>query len=1481
MRGRSFRGAGVFLVLFLALTAVLLILGARYYKYYENQLKLRATEELTLTAQFKSSEISTWFQERLNDANILFTDAELMQLVRDADDSTTASTARQRLSQRLEDVQVFNNYTRVSIRSRTGSEISFAPDTSAAVEVIRSDSLTAILDRDELTLWGIHRHSADGELHLSLLVPLKNRPNSTKPCALLVLVISPERYLYPVVDFWPITTRSAETMLVRRDGDLVTFLNPLRFDSTTTLLKKVPVNALTYPAALAVSGERGLVEGTDYRGEPVLAYVTNIPETPWYMVAKIDKAEVLAPMRERLAWLIFQLGVIVIAIGLGIGLFWRNRRAVYYREQLALAEQLQMAQQSATTMLRSIGDAVIATDREGLITQINPVAERLTGWTERDALGKPLAAVFQIINQLTREPLPDPVQKVIVSHEIIELANHTLLISRSGREYHIADSAAPIRKPGGEIEGVILTFRDETEKYLARETIRESRRQLAGLINNLPGMVYHCNNDPTWTMLYVSAGARELTGYSPDDFIDNRKIAYGDIIHLEDQDYVWNTIQEALEKDKSYTLMYRITSAGGDERWVWERGSGVFNDQGALQRLEGFITDITAEKIAEDAIRESEERYRLIWDSAKDGMRLTDAEGIVVEVNQAFCDMVKLSKEEVEGKPLSVMYRQDHDHIIRKHQERFQERTIPGRHTQLLQLHNGEKRWFEISNAYVRFPDKPEYVLCVFRDITERKQAEVLRQQIENQYHQLFNSIRDAILVADTDRKIIDCNAAFTELFGYALDDIKGKRTVTVYQSPDEFETMGAELRNHMDELGFVTTIHYQKKSGDSFVGETSAQYIRDGEGNAAGFLALIRDVTEREALLAELRRSEAHNRDLIETSQDFICTHTLDGRLLSVNPAVVRLSGYTESELLKMNLKDILSPEYREYWDAYIATIEEQGHAEGFMSVRSKSGQSYVWEYRNTLRTDGVSEPIVRGIGRDVTEQRRMEKTLRESEERFRTLYDNTTIGLYRTMPDGQVIMANPTLIKLLGHESFDELSKINLNETGFSPNYPREEFVRRMAEEGLVQGMESQWTRRDGSSVFVRESARAVRDANGKILYYDGSVEDITDRKRLENQLLQAQKMEGIGRLAGGIAHDFNNVLTIINGYSELLMMELSEDSKILPKIKDIHDAGRRAASLTQHLLAFSRKQILEMRVVNINTVISGAEKLLRKLIGEDIELGFLADSHVWPVKLDTGQFEQVILNLALNARDAMPRGGKLTIETQNVTLETESIHLHGAIPVGEYVRIALSDTGIGMDQAVLNNIFEPFFTTKAKGKGTGLGLSTVFGIINQSSGFITVYSEPSAGTTFKIYLPRAMDEVQENHDKPESKIATGSETILLAEDEEKVREITRTMLEAAGYTVLPCDSITDALEQLRDEAVTIDLLLTDVVMPEMSGKELGEIARESRPNLPVIYMSGYTDNVIGLHGVLEEGSHFIGKPFSPAELARKVRQVLDLID
>ncbi|MGC1936617.1 MAG: ATP-binding protein, partial [Candidatus Acidiferrales bacterium] len=407
----------------------------------------------------------------------------------------------------------------------------------------------------------------------------------------------------------------------------------------------------------------------------------------------------------------------------------------------------------------------------------------------------------------------------------------------------------------------------------------------------------------------------------------------------------------------------------------------------------------------------------------------------------------------------------------------------------------------------------------------------------------------------------------------------------------------------------------------------------------------------------------------------------------------------------------------------------------------------------------------------------------------------------------------------------------------------------------------------------------AEPLRNGQGEVLGVISMALDITDRKQLEAQLRQAQKMEAVGRLAGGIAHDFNNLLMVIQGYTELLLDKLGAQHPLRRNADQIHDASQRAASLTRQLLAFSRKQMLAPQVLNIQSVVSDMEKMLRRLIGEDVELVTTNPQGLWHVKADRSQIEQVILNLAVNSRDAMPDGGKLTIETSNVELDN-SYSRHAVVEPGEYVLLAVSDTGCGMDSDTQAHVFEPFFTTKEKGKGTGLGLATVYGIVKQSGGYIWVYSEIAKGTSFKVYLPRVREPELAPQQKPEAMSPVrGSETILLVEDEKGVRELAREYLEQIGYRVLQADNAAQALEIARKHAGLIELLFTDVVMGGMSGRQLAEEMQKLRPEIKILYMSGYTDEAIVHHGILGRGSVLLQKPFTLNSLAIKVRETLEL--
>jgi PAS domain S-box-containing protein len=515
----------------------------------------------------------------------------------------------------------------------------------------------------------------------------------------------------------------------------------------------------------------------------------------------------------------------------------------------------------------------------------------------------------------------------------------------------------------------------------------------------------------------------------------------------------------------------------------------------------------------------------------------------------------------------------------------------------------------------------------------------------------------------------------------------------------------------------------------------------------------------------------------------------------------------------------------------------------------------------------------------RDITDRKREEEALRRSEASYRSLILGATYGIFRCDVDGKFLAVNPALVAMLGYESEADLLAANMvRDVNWDPDQGAR-LLQQYRQRGRVDGIEAQWRRKDGTPIPVRLSGRTVLDEHGALEGCEIIAEDVSERWRLEEQLRQAQKMEAVGRLAGGVAHDFNNLLTIITGYSQLLLDRLGPDDLLRGHVNEVLNAGNRAASLTRQLLAFSRRQVLQLQVLDLNTVVANIDKMLRRLIGEDVELVTHLGPALGRVKADPGQIEQLIMNLAMNARDAMPQGGKLIIETANVELDEAYARDHVAATPGPYVMLAMSDTGIGMDKETQAHIFEPFFTTKEKGKGTGLGLATAYGIVKQSGGDIWLYSEPDQGTAFKIYLPRVEEAAQ-----PVEAISTGaplsggSETILLVEDEEGVRDLAGRILELKGYKVITASNPTEAAQVCERHEGPIHLLLTDVIMPTMSGRQLAEHVAFLRPGLKVLYMSGYTGNAIVPHGILEEGIPFLQKPFTPDSLTHKVREVLD---
>jgi PAS domain S-box-containing protein len=637
--------------------------------------------------------------------------------------------------------------------------------------------------------------------------------------------------------------------------------------------------------------------------------------------------------------------------------------------------------------------------------------------------------------------------------------------------------------------------------------------------------------------------------------------------------------------------------------------------------------------------------------------------------------------------------------------------------------------------------------------------------------------------------------------------------------------------------------------------------------------------------LIYRIRRQLVEREELFhlisENVADMIAIVDMEGRRIYDSLSYQKVLGYSPEELQASSAFEQIHPEDRERVKKAAEDARRSGTGKTLeYRLRHKNGTWLVLESTSSVIYNSAREPeklVI--VNRDISERRRAEEALRRSEAGFRSVVEDAPYGIYRASIAGRFLQINPALQKMLGYGEKRDLLAADLTKDIFRHNGEYQRLTEILTCKDEMKDIEVEWNRQDGTPITVRCSGRCSNDENGLPAYLEVFAEDVTEKRILEKQLRMGQKMEAIGRLSGGIAHDFNNLLGVIIGYSRVLKKKLGASNSLYEHVLEIEKAGERAASLTKQLLAFSRQQVLTPAVLNLNTLVTDMEKMLPQLLGEDIEVSLDLNPELGSVKADQSQIEQIIMNLAVNSRDAMSKGGKLKIRTSNVQLDQAYTRTHPGSKVGSYVLLTVTDTGSGMNAGTLMHLFEPFFTTKELGKGTGLGLATVYGIVKQSNGYIGVDSALGEGTSFHIYLPVHLGlapAVEEKFDTLEQ--MRGSEHVLLAEDSEPLRKLEQSYLESAGFHVLSAGNGEEALEIASRYGRAFDLLLTDVVMPGMNGRDLAEQLLLRQPAMKVLYISGYTDSFIAGHGVLEPGTHLLHKPFTEEVLIQKVREVLD---
>ena len=1739
--------------------------GAWFYSAQQRHFRQEVERNLQSVGQLKVDRINDWLEERLGDASVLVERPHFVETAARWLRDPQAEDAEELLVQfrslqghhHYEDVMLVDVHgqVRLSLNGRHGPLPQDAAKTLAAAFHERRPKLD------------LHADSAGLAPHVDLIAPLFAKDEkASEPIGAVVFRIDASQFLYPLVRFWPTPSSSAETLLVRRDGDSVLFLNDLRHQPNTALKLRIPLSREEVPAVMAVLGKEGVVEGKDYRVVEVFSVLKAVPQSNWFMVAKVDAGEVLAGLRFRsvlIGTLVFAIAAFLAA---AVGMVWQRNQKAHYRSLFQAEAARRKSEERYHVTLMSVGDGVIVTDAAGRVELLNPVAEALTGWGREEASGKPLEEVFRIINEETRSWVENPMRRVISEGLVVGLANHTVLVSRDGTERPIADSGAPIRDKDGTITGVVLVFRDQTEERAAQSHLEREKEKAQQYLDVANVMVIALDADANVTL--VNRKGCEILGYREQEIIgknwcehflpktvrDKMKGIFAGFIDgcLEMHEYAENL----------------ILTCNGEERLIAWHNAALRDRHGSIIGTLSSGEDITDRKRTDMSLRESETRYRALFETAADAILIFDAEGDgagrVLSANPAAAamhgytpdELLTLSICDLDTPETALGVRERHNRLMRG--ETIKEEVTHRRK-------DGTVFPLEI-NANLLELDGHKYVLGFDRDITERKSAEEALRRTEEMLRGILATSPVGIVLTQ-DRRIKWANVAWTKMFGFDHEnEYMDQPTRIIYPSQEKYEEVRKTLYDDF-RAGEIseTDAKLRRKDGTLFEANIRMNLV-DPTDPSKGTISAISDISDRKRSEQALRQQLRLVETLLEAIPGPVFYKDVNHVYVGCNEEFARFIGLPKESLIGRSAYDVapknLADEYKEKdeelfrnrcaqvyesvvrrsdgetldvmfhkapWFSsegelagligVILETTEQKRAENIIRARvglfefaashtveellqktldevgalvnSPIGfyhfvhtdqetltlqtwstqtikefckakgkglhypieQAGVWvdcvrERRPVIHNDysalphrkGMPEghaPVIRelvvpimrsgrivailGVGNkpsdytekdvetvsyladvawEVTESKLAQEALRESEQRFRFLYEQSPSPYQSLDSEGHILEVNNAWLAELAYDRGEVMGKwFGDLLAGDGPALFRDRFAR-FKELGEVHGSEFELKRKDGNTItvsfdgrigrddkgeflqthcvftniterikaeaermrlasaieqavevvvitdlagniryvnpafekvtgYTREEAigqnprilksgehdatfyrqlwntiqrgdiwsgrlvnkrkdgrfyyeeatiSPVKDASGKITDFVAVKRDITEHLELSNQLFQAQKMEAIGTLAGGVAHDFNNLLQVVLGYSELMLSEENLPAQYKEDLGRMNQAARNGADLVQRLLTFSRKTRIKPLPLNLNRRIEQLQKMLSRTISRMITIELALADDLAAINADPTQVDQILMNLAVNSADAMPEGGKLTIETKNVALDRHYAKTHLGADPGRYVLLSVSDTGHGIDKETLKHIFEPFFTTKGPGEGTGLGLAMVYGIVRQHGGHIVCYSEPSEGTVFRIYFPALVSDEVERETSVRSLPRGGHETILLVDDEELIRDLGARILTGAGYKVITASNGKEALDVYQARSNEIALVILDLVMPEMGGKQCLERLTGCDPFVKVIIASGYSADGATRQTLASGAKGFVNKPYDVRRVLEVVRAVLD---
>jgi len=1116
--------------------------------------------------------------------------------------------------------------------------------------------------------------------------------------------------------------------------------------------------------------------------------------------------------------------------------------------------------------------------QDGITKYANPAIAEMWGGTVEEVIGTPFTDYIH----------PDDLPRVLERYRTrmtgneVEQFYETLLRRRDGSKAYAELKASIITFHGKPAS--LIVIRDITERKRTEEVFEGNEKRYRELFDLAP-IGYH-ELDIHGRITRVNHTELDMLGYTENEMIG---------------EFIWKfTEDENASRQRVLQKLEGITPPSNGEECTYLRKNRtamqflaedriLLDAANCIIGIRTTLQDITLHKRMELSLQASEEKYRKFFEDDLSGDYISTPQGKILDCNQAFATMLGCSSIDAAlNADVEAFYEQPSDR--QNFLDRLRREKKLFNYEEVLQRQDGRSITV-LENVIGRFDSRGE--LISFRgyifDITERKQAEKQIMMLA----QAVRSINECVSITDKNNNIVFVNLALLNTYGYTEQELLGKN-IALIRSPRISDEESEKILQLSMEGGWQGELINKRKDGSEFPISLSSTAIRDNEGKPIALIGVATDITGRKQAEEALRNNEhklAEVNQMLQLVMDTIpvrifwkdkdlvyagCNRLFAEDAGRKNPA--ELIGDTDFNMGWREQAELYRNDDREVLNSGKPKLS-------YEEPQTAPDGKQIWLRTSKIPLFDIDNRIIGVMGtyEDITERKRAEEAVRESEERFRTTLYSIGDGVITTDTNGNVQQMNHVAEMLTGWneteaqgKKIDEIFNIIHEQTKTPAVNP----VTSVLEKGIVIGLANHTIliARDGTRRPIADSSAPIRNSKGEITGVVLVFNDQTERRGLQDQLLQAQKMDAIGQLAAGVAHDFNNMIGVILGYASLLEKDAPPEDPANKMINAIISAAERSANLTKQLLAFARKQIIAPVPLNLNQELIPLQKILGRLIGEDITLNISFKRGLWDIKIDPVQITQILTNLATNARDAIDNIGSVRISTSNVRLEESLENSPEKIPAGEYVQLIFSDTGKGMNKETLSRIFEPFFTTKPKGEGTGLGLSTIFGIVKQNNGYINVYSEPDQGTTFKMYFPRYHNTTETSDEQLPEIPLTGTETVMIVEDEAGILSVAKNVLEGYKYKVLSAQSPSEALAACEKYRENIDLLITDVVMPGMNGKELKERIEAKYPAIKVLFMSGYPADIVAHRGVLEEGVEFLQKPFTPVMFAKKIREVLN---